>query len=222
MRFARWDRLPVLGVGLLVLACGGGGGGGGGTGPPGPPTQLAKSGGDGQSWYFNNPLPMPYSVTARDANNRTVPSVSVDWAITTGGGTLSTDPSTTNSSGDATTVHALGSASTYVVTATVTGLPSVTFSAGASAPPTSAAVSVRDNFFSPSSVAIQTGGTVTWTWAGAGAEVHNVTISGPTPRPPDAPNRTTGTHQGTFTTVGTYNYTCTNHVGMNGSVTVVN
>src|SRR3972149_3161046 len=99
MRFARGNRLPALGVGLLVLGCGGGGGGGGGTGPPGPPTQLVKSGGDGQSWYFNNPLPMPYSVTARDANNRTVPSVSVDWAITTGlPSSLSPDPSTTHSS----------------------------------------------------------------------------------------------------------------------------
>jgi plastocyanin len=205
-----------------MLACGGDGGG---TAPPGPPTQLVISGGNQQDGFFNNPLPTPYSVTVRDANNRGVPGVSVDWAMTTGGGTFSSDPSTTNSNGVATTVHTLGTATTYVVTANVTGLTSAMFTANASAPPTSAAVDVRDNNFNPQNAVVQTGGTVTWTRTGLDA--HNVTFgSGPaTPTPisetdlatGDAPSRTR-----MLTAVGTYNYTCTNHIGMNGTVRVVN
>ncbi|HEU5262572.1 MAG TPA: Ig-like domain-containing protein [Gemmatimonadales bacterium] len=228
MSFARWNRLPALGVGLLLLACGGDGGGGG-TGPPGPPAQLAKSGGDAQSWYFNNALPNPYSVTVRDANNRTVPGVSVDWGITTGGGSLSPDPSTTNSSGVATTVHTLGMATQYVVTATVTGLPSVTFTATASAPPPTAAVSLSNSRFDPSSVVVKVNqgtagvGEVTWTW-NDGATLHNVTFAGAGPPGGDIPNRnaTGAPVTRTFNAVGTYNYTCTLHAGMNGTVTVVN
>src|SRR5207247_6887701 len=123
-----WNRSWVLGVALVALECNT-------TEPPGPPAQVVKSGGDAQAGFFNTPLPMPYSVTVYDANNRPVPGVSVAWQIITGGGTLSTNPSITNSSGVATTIHTLGTATTYVVSATVTGLPSVTFTATASAPP---------------------------------------------------------------------------------------
>ena len=55
-------------MGLCVLACGGDGGGGMGPCTPGVATQLVKSG-DGQTWYVNNPLPAPLSVTARDAGS---------------------------------------------------------------------------------------------------------------------------------------------------------
>jgi plastocyanin len=217
MRLARLKGLHAIGVAVVAFACGDEG-----TAPLGPPSQIARSGGDGQIWYFNNPLPMPYSVTVRDANNRPVPGVSVDWSKLLGAGTLSADRSTTDANGVATTLHTLGTATHYVVTATVTSVPaSVTFTATAVAPPTSAAVEVRDNSFNPASAVVQTGGTVTWTWTGASS--HNVTFtSGPTPHPANLGDRTTGTDSGTFTTVGTHGYTCTNHAGMNGTVTVVN
>ena len=123
--------LQTAGTALGVLACGACNA----TEPPGPPAQVVKSGGDAQAGYFNTPLPMPYSVTVYDANNGPVPGVAVDWSIITGGGSLSSNPSITNSDGVGTTVHTLGTATTYVVNATVTGLPSVTFTATASAPP---------------------------------------------------------------------------------------
>lgn len=226
MTFTRLARMPGLGAAVLALACGGDGGGG--TAPPGPPAQLEKSGGDAQSWYFNNALPAPYSVTVRDASNRAVSGVSVDWSITTGGGTLSPDPSTTNASGVATTVHTLGSATTYVVSAAVTSLPSVTFTTSASDPPPTAAVSLFGLRFNPANVVVQvnTGtagvGEVTWTWNDSPTG-HNVTFtSGPTPRPANSTTKDAGTYSATFTTVGTYEYTCTLHQGMNGTVRVVN
>ena len=45
---------------------------------------------------------------------------------------------------------------------------------------------------------------------------------GPTPRPANGPNQMSGTYTTpAITTVGTYSYVCTNHAGMNGTLTVV-
>src|SRR3989475_10138290 len=74
MRFARLNRLAAFAAVLGAVECGGGGGGGG-TQPPGPPTDLGKSGGDAQSWYFNNPLPTPLRVTALDPAGDAGPNV---------------------------------------------------------------------------------------------------------------------------------------------------
>ena len=223
MILSRWHRLPALGVGLLALACGGGGGGGG-MGPcmPGAATQLVKTGGDAQSWYFNNPLPASLSVTARDANNCPVPGVAVNWTVASGGGGVSPAQSTTSASGVASTTDSIGSSGTQTVTATFTGLATpVTFSVTASAPPASAAVTVSNNNFNPDNSVMQSGSTVTWTWA-AGADFHNVTFtSGPTPLPPSSATQNTGSHAATITTVGTYGYHCTIHAGMDGNVRVV-
>lgn len=229
MSLARLSELATGAV-LFGLACGGDGGGGG-TQPPGPPTQMAISGGNQQSWYKNNPLPEPYAVTVRDASNRAVPDVTVDWTITGGGdGTLSNDPSRTNASGVATTTHNLGSANSHTVIASLTDFPTVpsaTFTTTASVPPTSAAVAVQttganSGSFSPQDAVVQVNGTVTWTWSPGGI-AHNVTYtSGPTPVPSSSGTQASGTHSNTITTVGRYAYTCTLHSGMNGTVTVVN
>src|SRR6266704_5298714 len=206
MRDMRWDRLPALGVGLL-LACGGDGGGGMGPCTPGAATQLVKTSGDGQSWYFDNPLPSALNVTARDANNCAVPGVVVNWAVASGGGAVSPTQSTTGTSGVAAAADSIGSTSPQTVTATFSGLAApVTFTATASAPPTSAAVSVNDNVFSPGSAVIQSGGMVTWTWAGQ--NTHNLTFTGgPAPQPLNEGNHGNGaTAQRTITTVGRYTY----------------
>jgi Big-like domain-containing protein len=126
MTVARLRRLFILAV-VPLLACNGG------TEPPGPPTQLAKVSGDLQQGSFSTPLPLPYSVEVTDAKGRDVPGVEVTWTIVLGGGSLSGNSDTTDQLGIASTVHTLGTASTYVVRATVFGLPSVTFSASASA-----------------------------------------------------------------------------------------
>src|SRR3989449_9483197 len=151
MRDVPWGRLPALGVVGLLLACGGGGGGGG-TGPctPGLATQLVKTSGDPPGWYFDNPLPSALNVTARDANNCAVPGVVVNWAVASGGGSVSPTQSTTGTTGVAATADILASTSPPTVTATFSG-PStpVTFTATASAAPTAVGVSVANNSFSP-------------------------------------------------------------------------
>jgi len=212
-------KLCVLGAVLGVLSCGGGGGG---TTPPGPPADLLKTpAGDNQSWYFNNPLPAPLSVTAVDVDGRAVPGVVITWAVTSGDGAVTPTQSTTQANGVASTTDSVGSATLQRVSATFSGLAGpATFTETATTPPTAATVSVEDNHFTPQNSVVHTGGTVTWNWAGIAS--HNLTFTfGPTPLPANQISQTSGTAQRTITAVGTYNYTCTNHAGMNGTVTVV-
>lgn len=79
-------------------------------------------------------------------------------------------------------------------------------------------VAVRDNQFDPATVSVALGGRVTWTWSGVAS--HNVTFETGPQLPAESCDQTSGTHNVTFTTAGTYGYTCTNHANMNGSVTV--
>ena len=214
----------ALAAASIVAGCGGGSKGGG-TGPctPGAATQLIKNGGDAQAWYFDNPLPTALSVKALDANNCAVPGVVINWAVASGGGVVSPAQSTTGSNGLASATDSIGGSTPQSVTATpaITSLPTINFSATAAAPPSSGAVSLQNIAFNPSSIVVKSGSTVTWTW-NDGTIQHDVTFtSGPSPRPPDSALMNSGTHQGTFTTVGTYGYHCTQHAGMSGTVTVV-
>lgn len=75
-------------------------------------------------------------------------------------------------------------------------------------------VTVNDNYFTPATITVHAGDTVTWKWAGAAD--HNVTGPGF-----NSPSQGKGsTFQHTFTDVGTVNYVCTLHQGMKGAVKV--
>lgn len=77
-------------------------------------------------------------------------------------------------------------------------------------------VDVADDYFDPINVSIRVGGTVTWT---VGAGFHNVTFSAPA-APPDCPNTTSDICVRTFPARGTFDYGCTNHDAMVGTVRV--
>lgn len=216
MRRRQWASWGVV-VGVVCAS----GCKGDSTQPPGPPSDVMPSAGNGQNWYFNNPLPTPLRVTVVDLSGRPVPGVAVMWAVSSGSGTVSPAQSTTDASGEASTTDSVGSSTIQRVSATVTGLPSAAnFTEVATTPPTAAAVSLQNIAFNPDSVVVQSGGTVTWTW-NDGTTQHNVTfIRGPA-RPPDAATRDSGTYALPLTTVGTYGYHCTIHGAMNGTVVVV-
>ena len=218
MTLTRWNRRFALGMALLGLACGGDGGG---TQPPGPPADLVKSGGDGQSWYFNNPLPTALSVTAVDVDGRAVPGVVITWAVASGGGSVTPTQSTTNANGVATTTDSIGGSTIQMVNATFTGLAGpVSFTEQATTPPTAAAVNVGDNFFDKASVVVQVNHTVTWTWSGMNP--HTVSFTGgPESGTPAGTTQTSGTYQRTFSSTGTFSYFCRVHGSMTGTVTVV-
>ena len=78
-------------------------------------------------------------------------------------------------------------------------------------------VSIRDNFFTPASLTVAQGTTVTWVWQGT--QPHNVTWQ--EANPPNSPTQSSGSYTRTFNVAaGTYAYFCSIHPGMNGSVTV--
>jgi len=81
-------------------------------------------------------------------------------------------------------------------------------------PTQTSSVNVDDNQFTPGSVQVAVGATVTWTWVGSNR--HDVTF----PSGPSSITQTTGTFSRQFPTAGTFTYSCTQHIGMNGTVVV--
>jgi len=217
MKLHRVGAWRALAGALWAVGCNGGGG----TQPPGPPADVVVSGGAGQNWYFNNPLPTPLRVTVSDVSGQPVPGAVVVWAVSSGAGAVSPAQSTTDANGIASTSDSVGSSTVQRVSATVSGVPSpASFSEFATTPPTSAAVTVGNNFFNPDSSAVQAGSMVKWTW-NPGGVTHTITFtSGPSPLPAEV-QQSTGSDSVTFTNVGTYRYHCTIHSGMNGAVVVV-
>jgi plastocyanin len=79
-------------------------------------------------------------------------------------------------------------------------------------------VTLKDIAFSPKSLTISTGSTVTFAFRD-GDTVHNVT-SLASKRFSTISNRSSGSKSRTFTTAGTYRYACTLHPGMTGRIVV--
>lgn len=115
----------VLGLALVNAACGG-------STDSGPvATQIAKNGGDNQVAAAGTAL-APLSVVVRDANSNPVAGVTVNWAVASGGGSVSASSSISDVSGIATITRTLGAnAGTQTTSATKTGLTGspLTFSA---------------------------------------------------------------------------------------------
>lgn len=84
-------------------------------------------------------------------------------------------------------------------------------------------VVIVDNQFGPSTVKVTNGGTVTWEWSPTNTMQHNVRW-GVVPAgqmPPAGPTQATGMpFEVTFTQVGSYEFVCTLHAGMQGVVFV--
>jgi plastocyanin len=88
--------------------------------------------------------------------------------------------------------------------------------------PFTGTIHVLDNHFSPASVSISVGDSVTWRWEGT--HEHTVT-EGTSPTSShlfDTPLKTTGTFGYRFNNAGTIHYFCRPHfsLGMKGTITV--
>jgi plastocyanin len=113
-------------------------------------------------------------------------------------------------------------AGTTNITATITSggvAQAATATIIVSAPvPGGVTVTTPNLTFSPASVTIAVGGTVTWQFSG---NTHNVTFSGATPAGGNISDQPAGSSQSrTFTSAGSYGYVCTRHNGMTGTVVV--
>jgi len=107
-----------------------------------------------------------------------------------------------------TTITATGTIGSVTKTATVNvtvGAPSATASVTATS----------GNQFNPPQVPVARNGSVTWTFQA----LHNVTFTTAN-SPANVTEQSSGTASRTFPTAGTFNYQCTIHPGMNGSVVV--
>jgi len=179
---------------------------------------IAKTGGDNGSAAPSGQV--TYTVQSRDSHGNAKGGVVIDWAVATGGGSITPAQNTTQANGNASAQRTLGAglgAQTATATANgLTGAPAVTFTTTAT---TVTTVNVGPgNTFSPSAVTIGAGTAVNWEWQGTTVP-HNVTFT-TVGAPSNIPDNTSGSVQRTFPTAGTFNYHCTNHVGMTGSVTV--
>ena len=101
---------------------------------------------------------------------------------------------------------------------TGSGLMGINTSGGGGNDTTSLFVTVHIvNFaFNPTVVNLSQGGVVTWVWPTDTVQ-HNVTFADPAI---SSPTQAIGTHTVTFTNQGTFNYRCTLHSGMTGSIVV--
>lgn len=88
---------------------------------------------------------------------------------------------------------------------------------GGGGPVATTSVNLRGSAFIPPSIRVSPGAVVTWT--NSDGIAHNVTFAETSVT--DVPDWTSGTRTATMpATVGTYQYSCTNHSGMAGSVQV--
>ena len=114
------------------------------TAPPPPPpparvaTTLEKVSGDSQTDRTNQHLTNPLIVKVIDQDRDALSDVTVSFTVNPSSGVLSPTSATTDADGQASTALQFGStAGAYTVTASVSGLPSVTFTATATDPPRS-------------------------------------------------------------------------------------
>ena len=185
------------------------------TATAGAPAAVAKSSGDDQLLDRGSSTPLVVLVT--DGHGNPVSGVTIDWSAT-GGGSVTPSSNSTGSDGKATASRTLGAASgidsTTASAPGIAGTPSVIFTTQA-APITL----VANNFFSPTSQTITAGDSVLFNWNGV-TVAHNVTFAVVAGAPTNIGNNTSGSFWRVFATPGTYNFQCTNHPGMTGSVTV--
>ena len=100
------------------------------------PQTLAKVSGDAQKGPPGAALAAPFVVSVRDQSGTGFAGAAVTFAVTAGGGTLSTTTATTDTEGHASATLTLGNdPGTHTVEATVAGLAPVTFTAVAEATP---------------------------------------------------------------------------------------
>ena len=131
------------------------------------PASIASVSGTGQSARLAQPLAQPLVVEVKADDGLGVPGVSVSWAVTAGGGTVSPTSTTTDANGRASVELTLGpSIGTNTAAASVSGLGSpVSFDAVATLPVRVTVDMVGIAFVAPGggdAVTIMLGDTIEW------------------------------------------------------------
>jgi plastocyanin len=199
-------------------------------GPGQSPLDIEKpttKSGDGQNAPVGTALGNPLRVLiTRDGEP--VEGVDVDWSAGQGGSV--SDEQSSDELGIATAVWTLGpQEGNQVAMAEVAGAGNSPLAYTAVAEPDEAPAGVTvqvlpNNTFSPATVTIPPGQSVTWEWA-EGSGLHNVVADNAEPASSGPLAEGPKTYTFTFTTPGTYRYYCVAHgarggIGMSGTVMV--
>jgi len=203
---------------LALVACGGDDA----AGPPSNTPVLTIAGGDDQIGTLGQPLANPLRVELRQGG-APLAGQTVNW--TNAQGSLNPSSSTTDAVGLASTVWTLpGGSAPAVLTAqaTASGASAISFTSYG-VPAGAQVIEVRNNFFEPGTLTVARNVPVVWVWRSTSRN-HDVD---PTQVPTGATWAGQPTVQNgpfvygfTFTTAGTYRYTCSVHSGMTGTITV--
>jgi plastocyanin len=228
-----WDRntraLGAVAAVVVAGACGSGD-----TGPNQSPPVIAKAttkSGDQQTGPVGQALPNDLRVVVtRDGDPAA--DIVVNWA--TADGSLSPGGDKTDADGVSTSSWTLGDTpGPQTATASVTGATGSPATFGATATtsgPGGTIVQVLGpaggNRFSPASITVNVGTTVTWQWPDLSLSHNVVADNGVTPGGSGLVTDGPHTYEYTFNTPGTYHYHCASHgasggIGMSGTVTVV-
>jgi len=210
MRFAKL----VLAVGVsTVMGCGGSGGSDGGTTNP-PPATVATVTINRSSALIKPTESVTLTATAKSSAGATINGRTVSWnnsnssvtSMTPNGASATVTGSVLGTSSITATVDQVTSSPTLVtVTNTFPSSASITVGAGG------------QDVFDPAQADVASGATVTFSWGGV---LHNVTWDNAPSGAANSGDKSTGTYQVTINTAGTFNYHCTIHAGMSGSITV--
>lgn len=218
MRVARWTCLAIMSA---MLGCGGGGGDddGGTTGPPPPPPP-----GNTQTLGSITTSVQALSLTAGGTSVITVQALDIN------GAPMANPPSAVFTSLNGTIAEVDNAGSVLALSAGTTNINvgmtigGVTKNATVGVTVTGALSNVGDvvassgdYIFTPKTVAIQAGGTVTWNFGGLG---HTVTFAATPGAPASIAESYSTTVSRTFPTAGSFTYNCTIHAGMSGRVVV--
>jgi plastocyanin len=214
-------RLACCMITAALFACGGGGDDDGGTtGPPPPPPPPGTT----QTLGSITTSVQTLTLTAGTSQTITV------QAFDASGGLIAAAPSPTFASVNAAiaevdntgAVLGLGGGNTTVNVSLTMGSVTRTASVpvtvtGALSNQADVAASASDYIFTPQTVAIRVGGSVTWSF---GALSHTVTFVS-TAGAPASINETFSTSASrTFATAGNFTYNCSIHAGMSGKIIV--
>ena len=127
----RSSSLRAFVVGVAALAIGGCGGDGS-TGNAPSPADVTIVSGNGQTGMVGTELPGALVVRVTDSGSRPAAGVTVSWVVTAGGGSVTPATGPTDATGSASARWTLGTApGPNRTTATVGGVPAVTFNATA-------------------------------------------------------------------------------------------
>jgi plastocyanin len=204
--------ISSLALAILVSACGGGGDGGTQPPPPAVFTTLTVSPA-GPTLVDGDTVQL--TATPRDQNGVAMAGLPAATFALTAGTSVSVSPTgrviALNPGGSTVTATLTSGATTRTGTSTPT--------VGALSTAADVAVSGAGTSFSPDTVKIAVGGSVTWTFTAGANAPHNVTFATP-PAGGNIGDTTTGSASRTFGTAGRFSYQCTRHGGMNGAVVV--